>query len=186
METYAGEAIGIEENYKARYGELSKALQTVVTDVYYDEDGVEITNERSNAQSNIHLDVKAPYFYIVSEQGNRLINIGTNDEFNTRSYLNNPREPEPFQGKGYYLKTNNYLPSALKWNKTNKQFEGNCGAGMLIDLAGNKIDAYDFILRGEDTTINSEHVGNTIYEYKKSLFNTINLRIGFEPIEESP
>ena len=146
METYDGQlkigSGGAPVNYKTRYGELSKALQGEIID--------EETGEK--AQSNIHLDVKSPYFYIVSEQGNRLVNIGTNEEFDLARYKNNPAEPNPFRGKGYYFKTNNYMPSSLKWNKIEKMFDGTCGSGMLLDLAGNKIDAYNFILRGEDTS----------------------------------
>ena len=143
METYSGTAIGAEENYRARYGPLSRALEE---EIVVNED----TGATRLAQSNIHLDVKAPYFYVVSEQGNRLINIGTNEEFKIRQYNPNTSEPKPFNGKGYYLKTNNYLPSTLKWNNELQEIDGVPGKGMLIDLAGNKIDAYEFTLKGED------------------------------------
>jgi hypothetical protein len=43
------------------------------------------------------------------------------------------------------------MPSTLKFNKGGKYFSGDPGKGMLIDLAGSKIDAYDFTLKGEDS-----------------------------------
>ena len=101
--------------------------------------------EKTGQSSQVHLDVNSPYFYIVSQKGNRLINIGTDDAFNIERYSNNS-EPNPFQGKGYYFKSDDYLPSTLS------EKDGAPGEGMLFDLAGGKIDAYNFTLRGEDST----------------------------------
>ena len=83
----------------------------------YDEDGNPIQETvYVPTQSHIRLDVQSPYFFVVSDQGKRLINIGDNTEFNTKTY-NIEREPKPFNGKGYYLKTNNYIPSTLRYYK---------------------------------------------------------------------
>lgn len=149
METYKGEANGEGQNYKSRYGELSRALQKQVEDA--------TTGEKYSAQSRIHVDVKAPYFYIISEEGKRLINIGDNQEFSLTSYKagDGSTEEKPFGGKGYYLKTNNYLPSTLKFE--DGKMVGDPGSGMLIDLAGTtktggKIDAYNFTIKGEDAS----------------------------------
>ena len=145
IETYKGAANGENNNYKTRYGELSKALQKTVTDA--------ITGDEYSAQSHIHIDVKSPYFYVVSDEGKRLINIGSNKDFSLNSYKNGDNgntEENPFNGGGYYLKTNDYLPSTLDFK--DGEFVGDPGSGMLIDLAGGKIDAYNFTIKGEDAS----------------------------------
>ncbi len=100
----------------------------------------------------------APYFYIVSEEGKRLINIGKNSPFDKLVYKNSDSEQalKILLDEGYYLKTNNYMPSTLTWNGT--AMIGDPGSGMLIDLAGNCIDAYDFVIKGENTS--TEYYGS--------------------------
>jgi hypothetical protein len=88
-------------------------------------------------QSRIHIDVKAPYFYVNSTTGKRLINIGDLTLFSAKTS----------DDQGYYLQTNNYNPSG--W--TNDSTSWTTGSGMLIDLAEGRVDAYDFTLRGEDS-----------------------------------
>jgi hypothetical protein len=47
-------------------------------------------NYTSNGtQSQIHIDVKSPYFYIKSKDGNELIHIGDNYNEDTSSYTSN-------------------------------------------------------------------------------------------------
>ena len=96
----------------------------------------------SGAQSRVKISVQSPYLFIESKQGNRLLNIGDETAFS-------PNVDD--KDKGYYFKTDNYLAST--W--TSDSSEWTTGAGMLIDLAQGKIDAYDFTLRGENTTSRS-------------------------------
>lgn len=104
-------------------------------------------------RSHIKLNVKAPYFTINSAAGHRLLNIGTNDAFNSIAYT--PGEDEnPFSGKGYYFKSDDFLPSKLKANSANTAFEGSRGAGLLFDLAGGRLEGYSFSLKGEDNSDN--------------------------------
>ena len=143
-ETYTGTANGEDQGYKARYGKLSRALQGAI------EEGT--IQEPALIQSNIHLDVNAPYFYIISEEGKRILNIGKNVAFDKLVYKNSTGETElqTLLEEGYYLKTNNYMPSTLMWNGT--AMTGDPGSGMLIDLAGNCIDVYDFVIKGENSS----------------------------------
>ena len=92
-------------------------------------------------QSRIHIDVKAPYFYINSTTGKRLINISDLTLFTAKTS----------DDQGYYLQTNNY--TASNWIADNITWTP--GSGMLIDLAEGRIDAYNFKLRGEDTASRS-------------------------------
>jgi hypothetical protein len=92
----------------------------------------------SGAQSRVKISVQSPYFFIESKQGNRLLNIGDETAFS-------PNVSD--KDKGYYFKTDNYVASTWTTDTT----DWDSGAGMLIDLARGKIDAYDFTLRGEDT-----------------------------------
>ena len=105
-----------------------------------DENGkVSYGTERTEdgAQSKIRISVQSPYFSIDSKAGNRLLNIGDETAF---------EEVGDELEKGYYFKTDNYVPST--WTSDN--IDWTAGSGMLIDLAQGKIDAYDFTLRGED------------------------------------
>ena len=142
-ETYKGKANGEDMNYSARYGKLSRALIGSL-------DGAK--QESDTVQSNIHLDVKAPYFYIISEQGKRLINIGNNVPFEKLVYKNLESEQDlkTLLDEGYYLKTNDYMPSTLALS--GNVMTGDPGSGMLIDLAGGNIDAYNFVIKGENTS----------------------------------
>ena len=92
-------------------------------------------------QSRIHIDVKAPYFYINSTTGKRLINISDLTLFSAKTS----------DDQGYYLQTNNYSPSG--WSSDSVPWT--TGSGMLIDLAEGRLDAYDFTLRGEDSASRS-------------------------------
>lgn len=111
------------EEYKKEYGALYKT------------DGT---------KSHIRLDVNSPYFYINSAAGHRLINIGDNTSFKNNEYLAEEDEPNPFNGKGYYLKSDDYKVSIVEDDKVTTP-----GAGLLFDLAGGKLNAYNFTLRGE-------------------------------------
>lgn len=95
--------------------------------------------------SHLRLDVNSPYFYINSAAGHRLINVGDNTEFKNDGYISEPNE-NPFKGKGYYLKSDDYKVSIMEDDEDKVKTPG---AGMLFDLAGGKINAYNFVLRGE-------------------------------------
>lgn len=96
-------------------------------------------NYTSNGtQSQIHLDVKSPYFYIKSKDGNELIHIGDNYNEDTSSYTSN-----------YYFQTNDYRASSL-WDEETFNTAGASGLGMRLDLGDGRIDAYKFMLKGEN------------------------------------
>ena len=95
-ETYDGDyktdVEGRKFNYKSRYGTLSKALQEfetqghkVLGDAQESKD-VALTEVEVTNQSHIRLDVKSPYFYIISEQGKRILNIGDDTGFDFEDY----------------------------------------------------------------------------------------------------
>ena len=93
-----------------------------------------VANEyTADTSSNIHIDVKSPYFKITSVNGNPLMFIGSEDE-------------------GYYLRTDNYEPTIFNFNE---KMSNSQGTGMKIDLKDGKIDAYDFTLASKNIYLNS-------------------------------
>lgn len=129
--TTAGMMIDLDDGFIDMLGG-TKSVDEETGEVSY---GTERTE--SGAQSRVKISVQSPYLFIESKQGNRLLNIGDETAFS-------PNVDD--KDKGYYFKTDNYLAST--WTADNVDWTS--GAGMLIDLAQGKIDAYDFTLRGED------------------------------------
>ena len=129
--TTAGMMIDLDDGFIDMLGG-TKSVNEETGKVSY---GTERTE--SGAQSRVKISVQSPYFFIESKQGNRLLNIGDETAFS-------PNVSD--KDKGYYFKTDNYV--ATTWTTDNVAWTS--GAGMLIDLAQGKIDAYDFTLRGED------------------------------------
>ena len=150
-ETYDGacaiDDAGIQvSNYKERYGKLSKSLQ--------------LDAEKTH-QSQIHIDVKSPYFYIVSEQGKRLINVGDLRD-SSDTYKHNWEKYDPVNDagswkepngknlkKGYYLKSNNFSPVVYEGSKIKTP-----GSGTVIDLDSGQINSYHFSLQSKFLYIN--------------------------------
>lgn len=180
METYDGRfkigSGGIPVNYKSRYGELSRALQEVETyefEVKNELNQTEKQEEQSLKQSHIRLDVKSPYFYIVSEQGKRIINIGDETEFDFASYpyqldtegnvvlqgngtaARDWLEPDgPNLSKGYYLKSNDFTYTAF--SKEDGTASGQ-GSGFLLDLTNGYINAFNLSLASKNIFIDSSN-----------------------------
>lgn len=113
---------------------------------YKEEYGALYRDDGTN--SHIRLDVNSPYFYVNSQNGNRLINIGDDTAFDINNYLAADDEPNPFQGKGYYLKSDDFKVSTTSSSENGDKVT-DPGAGLLFDLAGGKLNAYNFTLRGE-------------------------------------
>jgi hypothetical protein len=61
---------------------------------YKEEYGALYRDDGTN--SHIRLDVNSPYFYINSQNGNRLINIGDDTAFDNSGYTAEDDEPNPF------------------------------------------------------------------------------------------
>lgn len=134
---------GDEENpgYKEEYGALYKS------------DGT---------HSHLRLDVNSPYFQITSQNGNRLLHIGSDDKnfplFTSGTYDDYVQTIKDFEdedggkGKGYYIKSDNYAPTLFSLD--DKEPNEN-GAGMLIDLNSGRIDAYDLKLFSKNLFIDS-------------------------------
>ena len=98
------------------------------------------TNYTSNGtQSQVHLDVISPYFYIKSKDGKELIHIGDNYDEEASAYTSN-----------YFLQTNDYVASTLWSSEDVFNTSGTPGSGMRIDLGDGRIDAYKFTLKGEN------------------------------------
>lgn len=123
---------------------------------YKEEYGALYKSDGTN--SHIRLDVNSPYFQITSQNGNRLIHIGSDDKtfplFDDGTYNDYVNEIKEFEkkGKGYYLKSDNYAPTlfSLEDEKENEN-----GSGMLIDLNSGRIDAYDLKLFSKNLFIDS-------------------------------
>lgn len=87
----------------------------------------------ADTNSNIHIDVKSPYFKITSNKGNNLMFVGTEDE-------------------GYYLQSDDFEPTVFNFNETASNSQGK---GMKIDLKNGRMDAYEFTLASKNIYLNS-------------------------------
>lgn len=87
----------------------------------------------ADTASHIHIDVKSPYFKIDSIKGNTLMFIGGEDE-------------------GYYLQSDDYIPTEFNFNETVSNSQGK---GMKIDLKNGRIDAFEFTLASKNIYLNS-------------------------------
>lgn len=161
-------------NYKERYGALSKALQEV------DNSG----NPQVGHQSHVHLDVKSPYFYVVSEQGKRIINIGDGTQFDSENYpyalqpdgtislkedataIAKREWAEPDGEKlsvGYYLKSNDFTYTAF--NKEDG-VGSEQGSGFLLDLTNGRINAFNLNIASKNVFIDSTSEANPFFIIK--------------------
>ena len=93
--------------------------------------------EPDGSSSRIHIDVRSPYFYIDSNNGNRLINIS-----NVNNAYNSTKPND-----GLYIRSDNYSSTD----------------GMLIDLVDGHIDAYNFKLTGGHLYLNSNPSTNDYF-----------------------
>lgn len=87
----------------------------------------------ADTSSNVHIDVKSPYFKIDSVKGNTLMFVGGEKE-------------------GYYLQSDDYEPTVFNFNETASNSQGK---GMKIDLKLGRIDAYEFTLASKNIYLNS-------------------------------
>ena len=174
-QTYDGEAIAAELNYKTRYGSLAKALEEAESQVQtiIDEKNNIVSSETVELanQSHVHLDVKSPYFYVVSEQGKRIINIGDDTSFNFADYpyaiddsgkisfygtsAQKAKWLEPYGtslSKGYYLKSNDFTYSDFSTNDGDPSARG---SGFLLDLTNGHINAFNLSISSKNVFIDS-------------------------------
>lgn len=172
-ETYDG-LKGKLASYKERYGALSKALQEV------DNSG----NPQVGHQSHVHLDVKSPYFYVVSEQGKRIINIGDGTQFDSENYpyalqpdgtialkedataaaKREWAEPDGEKlSSGYYLKSNDFTYTAF--NKEDG-IGSEQGSGFLLDLTNGRINAFNLNIASKNVFIDSTSEANPFFIIK--------------------
>lgn len=172
-ETYDG-LKGKLASYKERYGALSKALQEV------DNSG----NPQVGHQSHVHLDVKSPYFYVVSEQGKRIINIGDGTQFDSENYPYTLQpdgtialkedataaakrewaEPDGEKlSSGYYLKSNDFTYTSF--NKEDG-IGSEQGSGFLLDLTNGRINAFNLNIASKNVFIDSTAEANPFFIVK--------------------
>jgi hypothetical protein len=139
----------------------------------FDDNGDIVTEVVNNpTQSHIRLDVQSPYFYVISDQGKRLINIGDNTSFDfakypykkSGNYIGIPDETssslkkkweEPYGtdlSKGYYLKSNDFTYTAF--NKEDGA-ESEQGSGFLLDLTNGHINAFNLSIASKNVFIDS-------------------------------
>ncbi len=97
--------------------------------------------EYAPAGSRIHLDIKEPFFYVESLKGNRLINIGNANPFNSDKVSD-----------GYYLKSDNYAPTDFNFKDGEAAVDGE---GMLLDLNDGAIDAFNLKITSKNLYLNS-------------------------------
>lgn len=103
-------------------------------------------------RSRININVKTPYFTIDSQQGNRLINIGSANAFSTIE-----------KDKGYYLKSDNYIAGEFA---TANGVIGKPGAGILFDLYSGALDAYNLKITSKNIFIDSTKTANPYFVVK--------------------
>lgn len=162
-------------------GTADAGMMIDLDDGFIDMLGAKVDNGAYNSTgSQVHLDVKTPYFYIVSEQGKRLINIGDKTKFDFANYpyeLNAEGEIvltdsatedwlEPNGAnlsKGYYLKSNDFTYAAF--NKNDGTPNGQ-GSGFLLDLTNGYINAFNLSLASKNIFIDSSNDANPFFVVK--------------------
>lgn len=105
----------------------------------------------ADTQSNIHIDVKSPYFKITSNKGNPLMFVGTETE-------------------GYYLQTDDFVATVFNFNETASNSQGK---GMKIDLKNGRMDAYEFTLASKNIYLNSGDNADRYFVIKDNDNNMI-------------
>lgn len=116
--------------------------------VTYDDESEKYKKDTS---SNIHIDVKSPYFKITSVNGNPLMFIGGEKE-------------------GYYLQTDDYEATVFNFNETQSNSQGR---GMKIDLKNGRMDAYEFTLASKNIYLNSGEDASKYFIIKDNDNNMI-------------
>lgn len=105
----------------------------------------------ADTQSNIHIDVKSPYFKITSNKGNPLMFVGT-------------------EAEGYYLQTDDFVATVFNFNETASNSQGK---GMKIDLKNGRMDAYEFTLASKNIYLNSGDDADRYFVIKDNDNNMI-------------
>ena len=117
----------------------------------------------ADTSSNVHIDVKSPYFKIDSVKGNTLMFVGGEKE-------------------GYYLQSDEYKETKFTLNETESnglktESTDTTGTGMKLDLKAGTLDAFDFYLTSKNVMLNSKDSSKPYFVIKDN-FNNMLMHIG--------
>ena len=135
-------------------------------------------------RSRIHTNVKAPYFFIVSDTGHRLINIGnskdkdgnpisinitgydsaeTTDDSEWRSIHDGGTVFSNYD-KGFYLKSDNF--KNFTFNKIDGGEHSDSGAGFFLDLITGRMNSFNLNIASKNIFIDSSEGANPYFIIK--------------------
>lgn len=113
----------------------------------------------ADTSSNVHIDVKSPYFKIDSVKGNTLMFVGGEKE-------------------GYYLQSDEYKETKFTLNETESnglktESTDTTGTGMKLDLKAGTLDAFDFYLTSKNVMLNSKDSSKPYFVIKDNCNNML-------------
>lgn len=154
------------------YGPAKAGMMIDLDDGFIDMLGTEAIDDETykpdGTQSRVHANVQSPYFFIVSDTGHRLINIGNSEEtINIDDYdsaetsgdnidrerisIHDGRSLTNFD-KGFYLKSDNF--KNFEFVKTDgTPNEG--GAGFFLDLATGRMNSFNLNIASKNILLDS-------------------------------
>lgn len=165
------------------YGPAEAGMMIDLDDGFIDMLGTEAIDDETykpdGTQSRVHANVQSPYFFIVSDTGHRLINIGNSEETididgydsaetsgdnidRERVSIHDGRSLTNFD-KGFYLKSNNF--KNFEFVKTDgTPNEG--GAGFFLDLATGRMNSFNLNIASKNLLIDSDNEADPFFIIK--------------------
>lgn len=165
------------------YGPAEAGMMIDLDDGFIDMLGTEAIDDETyrpdGTQSRVHANVQSPYFFIVSDTGHRLINIGNSEEtINIDDYdsaetsgdkidrerisIHDGRSLTNFD-KGFYLKSDNF--KNFEFVKTDgTPNEG--GAGFFLDLATGRMNSFNLNIASKNILLDSSPDAETFFVVK--------------------
>lgn len=162
------------------YGPAEAGMMIDLDDGFVDMLGTTSLDENTYApdgtQSRVHANVKSPHFFVVSNTGHRLINIGNSDtSIDIKNYdytaSTNERQSIHDEGrssltnfdKGFYLKSDNFKNFEFV-KEDGKANTG--GSGMFLDLATGRLNAFNLNIASKNLLVDSNADATTFFIVK--------------------
>ena len=162
------------------YGPATAGMMIDLDDGFIDMLGTTSIDKETYApdgtQSRVHVDVKSPHFFVVSNTGHRLINIGNSTEsinikdydsansVNERASIHDPNRSSLTNfDKGFYLKSDNF--KNFEFNKTDGVANAG-GSGFFLDLATGRMNSFNLNLASKNLLIDSTDTADPFFVIK--------------------
>ena len=167
------------------YGPATAGMMIDLDDGFVDMLGTTSLDENTYApdgtQSRVHVNVKSPHFFVVSDTGHRLINIGNStesiniDKYDSAETSGDNIDRERISihddgrttltnfDKGFYLKSDNF--KNFKFVKTDgTPNEG--GAGFFLDLTTGRMNSFNLNIASKNLLIDSDNKADPFFIIK--------------------